>query len=148
VSVAARARSVDEKESDQIIDTEIGAPKEAETINTEVGDKTPTQPSPAAGHDRPAAAKKPRRKSRRATPEETPFPDDFVLTQERIDFAAQHGFLWDQTVFTFEKWRDHRRSKGHTSADWDADFRNWFRGEINFGNRGPMKTTHQASNFL
>lgn len=68
-----------------------------------------------------------KKKSRRAR--SSAFPDDFILTPERAEYAKK---LAVEPVSEFEHFRDHHVAKGTVFRDWDAAWRNWVRNAAKF----------------
>jgi DNA-binding transcriptional ArsR family regulator len=62
----------------------------------------------------------------------TPFPDNFALTED----LAYYGFERGLDVSTqFENFRDHALAKDSKSRDWAASWRTWCRKAVEFGHR-------------
>jgi len=62
-------------------------------------------------------------------------PNDFDLTEKRIQFAEEKGINGNRVRNVFDHFRDHHKAKGSTFADWDAAWRNWVRKEIEFNSQ-------------
>jgi len=53
----------------------------------------------------------------------TTFPDDFVLTEARSQYASVHGIA--DVATEFERFREHHVSKGNVFRNWDSAWRTW-----------------------
>jgi hypothetical protein len=74
----------------------------------------------------------PARKERRQSKRATTFPEDFLLTEPRRKYAADHGFTGIGAERMFEAFRNHHQSKGTVFADWDAGWRKWVSNQVAF----------------
>lgn len=60
-------------------------------------------------------------------------PEDFSLTENRIQYAASKGIQNPDDVF--DHFRDHYLANGTTFRDWDAAWRTWCRKHIEFNKK-------------
>lgn len=56
-------------------------------------------------------------------------PDDWVPTEQDLQFAIREGLSLDQAQRQGLQFRDYWRSKGTTRVDWSATWRSWIRRE-------------------
>lgn len=60
----------------------------------------------------------------------TKLPSNFEPSPAIISLAQKNG--WPDPEKELEAFRDHHKSKGTLSADWDASFRSWLRKALQF----------------
>jgi len=102
-------------------------------INTESNN---TAQAPAAG--------KPASKQRK-----TSLPDDFALTDDRLNAAARHWQTKNRTDLNphdeFENFLNHHQAHGKAMADWDAAWRTWFTNAVKFSKPTGGTNGHKKS---
>ena len=114
-------------EGSQLILTERSGVKEKER-----GD-APQTPSPKSnGEPSPAKSERTARRPR-ASRANSPWPEDFVLTDDMAAYGKQAGF---DPVWLFEKFRTKALAKGWEYRSWPAAFRNFATTEQGFTKPG------------
>ena len=81
---------------------------------------------------------------RRPATRKTQFPDDFNLTDQRVE-SYRTVMPAGNLVADWDQFRDHHVAKGSVMADWDAAWRTWSRNAAKFGEKGNGNGTHQQN---
>jgi hypothetical protein len=81
------------------------------------------------------------RSSRRQT---APWPADLALTDERRAAARKRGLLDSEIAREWDRCKNHARSSGRRSADWDAAWDNWCLKAVELLGRQPNTETPAA----
>lgn len=95
----------------------------------------------------PVKAQRPEARGQKEKPEanasgkkKTTLPDDFALTQKRIETAKSKGII--DAELEFERWKDDARANRRLYSDWDAAWRNWCNSPLQ--ERNPNSTRNRG----